>query len=141
MGVRGSGRKPLPTALKVLRGERRSARLNHQEPRPPGGAVHKPSGLSRGAARVWDEFAPIARDMHTLTAADVAAFAVLCELQAMFEQLAARKGSQRERDALRRLAAALRPYYGLFGLEPSSRSRIHVATAEKPVSKWDGLLG
>ena len=139
MGGRSSGRRPLPHALKVMRGTR-AARLNPQEPQPPSGAVRKPSGLSGPAGRVWDQLAPIAMNMRTLTAADAAAFGVLCELQAMFTHLVTQKVSRREQDAVRRLANALRPYYGAFGLEPSARSRIHVAKPE-PVSKWGDLLG
>jgi len=138
MGVRGSGRRPLPTKLKLLRGETRTSRLNHREPQPPSGVVRKPSGLSRHASRVWDGFAPTVRSMGTLTRADVPAFTILCELMASFEQVVTRQGSQRDRDALRRLAGALRPYLECFGLTPSARTRIAVSRAEAPVSRWAG---
>ena len=38
-------------------------------------------------------------------------------------------------------AAALRPYYALFGLEPISRARIQVPKKDaEPSSKWAGVL-
>jgi hypothetical protein len=99
--------------------------------------------------------------MGTLTAADVRPFGTLCEIQATMQEIAAKKdgagfqairlmvdGQDGERfyveiDNLlkheRDTATALRHYYGLFGLEPVSRARIHVKKAE-PVSKWADAL-
>ena len=55
--------------------------MNDREPVPPSGDVVKPAGLSVGAAKLWDELAPVCIAMRTLTAGDVKAFAVLCEIQ------------------------------------------------------------
>jgi hypothetical protein len=43
---------------------------------------------------VWDELAPIAIAMHTLTTADVAAFATLCELEATRRTASAEKNRE-----------------------------------------------
>ena len=162
-GNRNSGRHPQPTALKLLRGNPGKRKLNTDEPIPPVGDVEKPPTLSTPAGDVWDRLAPIATAMGTLTRADVAAFALLCELQATLEWAAGRKDPppreprEGERRWIRRcherLAAAIklekdfasiiRPYYALFGLEPVSRARIQVPKkqAETPVvSKWAGAL-
>jgi hypothetical protein len=93
---------------------------------------------------VWAEIAPVALAMGTLTPADVAAFARLCELEATARAISGKKDtspgdfSAREE---RETAGALRAYYEKFGLEPAGRSRIKVPKAEKPTSKWAGIVG
>lgn len=145
MGYENSGRRPRPTSLTVLLGNPSKKRLNLKEPVPLPGDVTKPAGLTPEAAMVWETLAPVCLHMGTLTTADVIPFAMLCELQATVA-LARRwkvkprtmmKGIKLEKE----LAAILRPYYALFGLEPVSRARIQVAKkAEAPVSKWAGVL-
>jgi hypothetical protein len=85
--------------------------------------------------------------MGTLTAADVKAFAMLCELEASV--MLSRQWKQNRRPKImqaglqleQRLASLIRPYYALFGLDPVSRSRIHVAKhAEAPADKWAAKL-
>jgi phage terminase small subunit len=142
MGYENSGRRPQPTALKVLRGNPGKRKPNKNEPVPPSGTVVKPRGLSKAAGSVWDELAPVCIAMKTLTPADVRVFATLCELQATFAAAVKAKGSagfdaRLERDT----ANTLRPYYALFGLEPVSRARISVPKDDdKPASKWAGVL-
>jgi len=161
MGYENSGRRPQPTALKVLRGNPGKRKPNKNEPVPPSGTVVKPRGLSKAAGSVWDELAPVCIAMKTLTPADVRVFATLCELQSTLQMASASKDGKallslaREGedsptltvtiDAVLRLerdtANALRPYYALFGLEPVSRARIQVAKDDdKPESKWAGVL-
>jgi phage terminase small subunit len=162
MGNKNSGRRPQPTALKLLRGNPGKRKPNTHEPQPPAGDVAAPAGLSKAALVVWQELAPICVAMGTLTPADVRPFASLCELQSTLQQLSAAKDGKgfkgfrlvvaddderfeividgllkSERDT----ANALRPYYALFGLEPVSRARIVIPPKpeEKPVSKWAGL--
>jgi hypothetical protein len=93
--------------------------------------------------------------------ADVRPFATLCELQATLLEASRQKdaedfamftlsddyngvprvGVHAAIKVERETAAAIRPYYALFGLEPSSRARIQVPRkAEEPVSKWAGAL-
>ena len=89
--------------------------------------------------------APVCLHMGTLTPADARPFAMLCELEASVT--IARRWKQKPRTMAKglkleqSLAALLRPYYALFGLEPVSRARIAVAKqVEAPVSKWAGAL-
>ena len=131
MGGRNSGRRPQSNAAKVLRG--REWHVNREAPIPPAGVPEIPAGLSDRAREVWTRIAPICRDMGTLTRADREAFGTLCTLQAALEQTA-------DENQVVRVANALRSYYAMFGLEPISRSRIHVAH-EEPVSKWAAALG
>jgi hypothetical protein len=143
MGNHNSGRRPQPTALKVLRGNPGKRPLNAREPQPPAGEVVKPAQLSSAAGVVWDAIAPACLAMGTLTTADVTAFRTLCELQSTFDLNCGRKdgdpanfSAKEERDT----AAALRPYYEKFGLEPVGRARISIKK-DVPVSKWEGLVG
>ena len=107
-------------------------------PAPASGAdVVKPATLSPGAAGVWDGLAPLCLALRTLTPADVAAFAVLCELQASFEAIGTPAVASDLRQQLK-TAAALRPYYALFGLDPVSRSRLPPppSTAVNPLDQF-----
>jgi hypothetical protein len=132
VGYENCGRRPRPTSLTVLLGNPSKKRLNEHEPLPPTGEV-------------WKELAPVCLAMGTLTVADVRPFAMLCELEASVavarrwksKPRTLAKGLKLEKD----LAAILRPYYALFGLEPISRARIQVPKQiEAPVSKWAGIL-
>lgn len=154
----------MPTALKILRGNPGQRKLNEREPVPPAGPVVRPA-LSPGGGVVWEAIAPVCLAMGTLTTGDVQAFATLCELQATFTQAALEKAREgfspflcttmvdsagnehqqvKEHPAIRlerNTAAALRPYYEHFGLEPVGRARISVPKgSEEPVSKWAGAL-
>jgi P27 family predicted phage terminase small subunit len=162
-GNHNSGRRPQPTALKVLRGNPGKERLPEREPLPPAGEVVKPGWLSAGASVVWDEMAPVCVAMRTLTVSDTKAFATFCELQATLQmasaskdgrallELQAKSGEDPDGplkvviDAVLRLeretAAGLRAYYDYFGLNPMARSKIQVPKpADEPVSKWAGVL-
>lgn len=163
MSFAHSGRRPKPTALKVLQGNPGKRHLNLNEPVPVG-PVEKPIGLSTLAAAVWDEIAPVCVAMGTLTSADVQAFARLCELEVTA------RGASKQKDepgfslfllttmvdsagnehvnvkihpAIKlegETSVKLRPYYDYFGMTPSGRARISVPKAEKPASKWEGVL-
>lgn len=147
MGYENSGRRPQPTALKVLRGNPGKRRLNAAEPKPPDGVVTRPERLSAGAVIAWNELAPICLHMGTLTTADVTVFATMCELQSTFTMASAAKNDQSPIESAsgikleRETAVVLRPYYALFGLDPASRARLVVPNmVEQPESKWAGVL-
>lgn len=129
MGNHNSGRRAKPTALKLLEGVRKD-RVNLNEPTPPVGAIAKPE-LSEYASPVWDELAPLAIAMGTLTPADVAAFRTLCELSATLRLESARKGQKKfSAMAEGKTATALRPFYEMFGLNPTGRARIRLPNAD-----------
>jgi phage terminase small subunit len=143
-GNANSGRRPQPTALKVLKGVTRRDRINPEEPIAPHDAVTQPDGLSVAASRVWAEIAPVCLAMKTLTAADVSAFAKLCELESSSRANARKKDEDPESFSIRielDTAAALRAYYDYFGMTPMARSRIRVPKAEPVASKWAGIVG
>lgn len=138
-GNRNSGRRPKPTALKLLEGNAGKRPLNDAEPQPPQGPVERPAYLSAAAVVVWDEEAPIALAMGTLTKADRRAFATMCELVATFQANAA-KDEPSSATAVN-TANSLKAYYDYFGMTPSGRSRIKIPKAKAPESKWAGIVG
>ena len=153
-GNRNSGRRPKPTALKVLKGVRRD-RINQNEPKAQPGEPARPEALSPGAAAVWDRLAPLCLGQGTLSLSDGDAFATLCELVAT-RDLASREKSApafqvlvgdnkpQEHPVLRlerATANALRPYFEKFGLDPQGRARLTVGpSADQGKSKWAGLI-
>lgn len=110
---------------------------------------------------MWDRLAPVCLAMGTLTVADVATFAAMCELQATMVEASSQKdapgfgmftlgedyngvpkvGVHAAIKVERETATALRPFYDYFGMTPTSRSKIQVPKqAEEPESKWAGAL-
>jgi hypothetical protein len=144
MGNRNSGRRPQPTLVKLLRGNPGLRRLNDREPQTLTGDVVKPAGLSVGAARLWDELAPLCLAMRTLTPGDAKAFGVLCEIQNSLDQVGALKDNGDWDTAMiieRQYAPLVRPYYDYFGMTATSRARMSVPKAkdEAPPRKWANL--
>lgn len=82
------GRPPIPTKLKLLRGETRPSRLNRQEPRPRGIRPRMPLDMGPAARAVWRR---VMREMGAtgvITAADADVFRVFCESVARYEYAA-----------------------------------------------------
>lgn len=75
------GRKPLPTALKELEGDRGKGRrpLNKDEPTPPQDNVKCPAWLMPEAKKEWKRLAPSLIAMGVLTEHDMEAFAGYCQ--------------------------------------------------------------
>ena len=83
-----AGRKPKPTALKVLEGDRGKGRrpLNEHEPVPPRGGVKCPSWLLPEAKKEWKRLASSLEAMGVLTMADLTAFAGYCQAYARWKE-------------------------------------------------------
>jgi P27 family predicted phage terminase small subunit len=73
-----TGRKPVPTALKIVRGNPGGRPLPVNEPTPQGDA-QMPEWLSPAAAKHWPMVAKQLRDAGVLTSLDSAALALYCE--------------------------------------------------------------
>ena len=82
MAIRG--RKPTPTALKMLEGNPGKRPINKHEPIPPSGAVECPSWLLPEAKMAWDRIAPMLMSMGLLTVLDVSALAGYCQSYAQW---------------------------------------------------------
>ena len=123
MGRRGP--QPLPTALKVLRGNPGKRRLNRAEPRPVAEFPDMPTWLDREARAEWRRLAKWL-PVGLVTKVDQAALAMLC--QSWSELVALCKAEASEGTDPKRVTEKRRVFncwYKLaaqFGLFPACRS-------------------
>ncbi len=152
------GRKPEPSALKLLRGLPGKRKLSIDEPQPSTEVdLAPPAWLAAEAQEEWSRLAPMLARLGVLTESDVSALSAYCEAWATWKgatqkirQFGMVIKSTKDGDfpvvspyvkiahnALLQMRALLTE----FGMTPSSRARVHVSTAEKPAkSKWAGIL-
>jgi P27 family predicted phage terminase small subunit len=157
------GRKPIPMALKLLRGNPGHEKLNHDAPQPsaPVDVLEPPAFLPPYAQEEWHRLAGELHALRLLTVADVKTFAAYCGAYATWrrteEELAraareecAVAGGLLVRSAQgdkanpllsisRKAAADLVRYGTEFGLTPVSRGRLSIAPSRAP-NKFSGLL-
>ena len=134
MGVKGSGRRPKPTRLRVLEGNPSRRPVNTREPKPPAGMPDKPDDLGAIASAEWDRLGPPLVAMGTLTQVDGEAFTALTTQFARARQI--RRSINRSARPLvkgrpnplwgmeRETVKVWRSLLAEFGLTPSSRSKI-----------------
>jgi P27 family predicted phage terminase small subunit len=84
MGRRGPA--PAPTALKLLRGERKRDRLNPDEPEPADNDPRMPADLPAPARRVWRRVMAEMGAAGVIRAADADVLRVYCECVARYEE-------------------------------------------------------
>jgi len=146
------GRKPKPTALKLLQGNPGKRRVNHEEPRVPTTLPACPRWMGKRAKWFWKQQATALNKIGLLSAVDQAAFGSYCNALAILE--AANKNidvhgliveseyGPKKNPAVtiaKDCWAAVKGFSVEFGLTPSSRSRIHVPDAT-PVNPLQALL-
>lgn len=151
------GRKPKPTAMKVLEGNPGKRPLNLAEPHPEKKLPDCPDWLEDEAKAEWERLAVPLYNLGLLTELDMAAFASYCQAYARWkeaEEFISQHGSivktktgywqqvpqvsiARANQAMMLKAAAE------FGLTPSARSRIIAGNtkAEDAVDDMEALLG
>lgn len=164
MGNWNSGRRPAPTALKVLRGNPGKRPINANEPTmPPAGATFDdpPPALADDAAAIleWRRVAPLLRAAGLVTESERAALTALCQQWSRYLAAHAQvmtlgmcletaKGVPIPNPYLlvadRALAHCQRMWNEL-GLTPAGRARASKVPpaanpGEKKPSKWAGLL-
>jgi P27 family predicted phage terminase small subunit len=143
MGRRGP--KPLPTVLKIERGNPGKRALNADEPElppPPAAATKAPKELTGLALAEWNLQVDVLIERGVLTAADMYAFRQYCQLvgevDALERQIAKTKKLTDERlrwsTYLLKLRNRLAQQSAALGLTPSSRSGVK---AVKVVTKKD----
>ena len=153
------GRKPTPTALRLLRGNPRKHPVNRREPTPaplPDDPA-PPAWLDESAQAEWRRLAPMLTRLGVLTETDADALAAYCEAWVTWKHAtqrmrqfgmvvkAAKDGELPVISPYVKIAhhamAQMRAFLVEFGMTPSSRARIRTAApAETPVSKWGGKL-
>lgn len=139
------GRKPKPTALKLLEGNSGKRPLNIAEPKPTG-VPECPDWLEDEAKAEWERVGTILENMGMLTSVDTTAFAGYCQAYARWreaEEFLTQHGSivrtpngylqqvPQVSIAQTNLKIVLK-FCEQFGLTPSSRSRI---VADKSVDE------
>lgn len=154
-GTSASGRRPKPTALKILEGNPGHRPLNQHEPQATPGEPVMPKGMSKEAKREWKRVVPQLLDMGVLSVIDASALEAYCEAYAEFKQadkliqteglVYTTAGGLKKRhpavairaDAQKRMKAFLCE----FGMSPSSRTRLVTKDADTNQSNpWDELL-
>jgi P27 family predicted phage terminase small subunit len=143
------GRKPKPTAQRVLEGNPGKRPLNEDEPRPPLLAPEEvvvPAELAANtrAAEEWTRLVPMLQKARQITEADRSALVALCTEWARYLDATARvmtsgmivkspSGYPMTNPYLpiaRQALAACNRLWPELGLTPSSRSRVKAAPAE-----------
>lgn len=114
------GRKPKPTKLKIMAGKPGHRPLPKAEPMPTLPA-EMPRWLTADAIKVWEELAPEAITLGTLTSYDADQFGMLCTELAEY-----RKNPQGVVTTAKTLLTKL---FAEFGKGPSSRTRISVKSS------------
>ena len=153
---RQRGRKPVPTHLKVLRGNPGHRSLNKDEPVVSGEMPDPPDDISPQALQIWHREAPLLHESGLLTKLDRKMFHLYCESEARWQEAIdqIREVGMLVKD---RFGAPKRnPYYDImlreqdqmqkiltgFGQDPASRSRLIVkARTEQTPGLEDMLTG
>lgn len=150
------GRKPTPTAIKVLEGNPGKRALNKNEPKPEKKAPRCPAWLEDEAKKEWKRMSKTLEQMGLLTDMDMVAFAGYCQAYARWkeaEDFLTQHGSivrtpngylqqvPQVTIAQTNLRTVLR-FCEQFGLTPSARSRISGDGAPSdPEDDMEQLLG
>ena len=103
MAIRG--RKPTPTAIKMLEGNPGKRPMNGSEPKPLKKAPSCPKWLETEAKREWRRLAKQMESIGILTDVDMAAFAGYCQAYARWKE-AAEKAIDAEKKAAEHLSGA-----------------------------------
>jgi P27 family predicted phage terminase small subunit len=134
------GRKPKPTALKVLEGNPGKRPLNNNEPKPEKKAPRCPSWLEPEAKKEWKRMAKTLEAIGVLTQVDAAAFAGYCQAYARWkeaEEFLSKHGTIFKTPSgyiqqvpqvsiAQTYLKIMKDFCSEFGLTPSARSRIRV---------------
>ena len=147
-----AGRRPLPTALKLIRGNPGKRPINRDEPKPAVTIPTCPAHLSPIAKTEWRRISKMLANLGIVTPIDRAALAAYC--QSYGRWVDAEKKVQERGDVVKsangnimtnpylsvanRAMDNMRKFLVEFGMTPSSRSRI--STDKKETSnEYDNL--
>jgi len=145
------GRKPMPSAIKELRGDydKNPQRRNKKEPKPPEGIPNPPRYLDRLAKHEWRQTCRLLAAMNVLSSADRSALTFYCQTYSEWRKAIAQCAehgawtigqdsngntttSRNEWDRIReRCADSCRKWLIEFGLTPSARTRLQVTEETK----------
>lgn len=147
------GRRPKPTALKLVEGNRGKRPINRAEPKPKRGIPECPAHLDDAAKGAWVMLTALLDRMGILTEADGPALERLCDCYSDIlecRKLIAANGrtyktttaqgdtlikSNPACSQLRAADAQFKSYLVEFGLTPAARTKIHAVPADN--DKYD----
>jgi P27 family predicted phage terminase small subunit len=147
------GRKAMPTAMKILRGNPGKRALNKHEPQPPAGA-DMPDWLSAEAKAHWPLVASQLRAAGVLTQMDAPALALYCEAFARWKDanenvakygpvIKAPSGVPMQSPYLHianKAWAQMLKTLVEFGMTPSSRSKVTVSAPPEAAGEFDEFI-
>ena len=147
------GRKPIPTSLKILTGEKRKCRLNRESPQPEIYVPNPPSYLSAAAKEEWYRITPELEKLGIISELDRAALANYCQIIARLEEaeeqleeqgliLKTKQGKYYHNPLIgivNKLYEESRKYAVEFGMTPSSRARVKVEKKEPKKTPWSNI--
>ena len=147
------GRKPKPTALKILEGNPGRRPLNLCEPDPPKANIKCPAWLMPEAKKEWKRLAPSLEAMGILTVADITAFEGYCQAYARWreaEEFITQHGSifQTPSGYVQQVPQVsiaqqnlkiMQSFCSEFGLTPATRARIIAAGGGKNEEEEDPM--
>lgn len=145
-----AGRKPKPTALKIVTGNPGKRPLPENEPKPKQADLSVPDGLSVEASKHWQVVARQLHDARILTELDTHALCLYCEAYSKWMEannniakygmvVKSPNGFPVQSPYLSISNKAFEQMKGImveFGMTPSSRTRVQAAELEEPVSEW-----
>lgn len=148
------GRKPTPTAIKVLEGNPGKRPLNTNEPKPQKKAPRCPSWLEDEAKKEWKRLAKQMEQLGILTEIDMAAFAGYCQAYARWkeaEEFISKHGTIVKTPSgywqqvpqvsiAQTYLKIMNRFCEQFGLTPSSRSRISAENETDSTDEMELLL-
>ena len=148
------GRKPTPTSLKLLKGEKRPSRINNSEPKPKPLAPAASAWLSADARKLRKDLAPKLETLSILTELDGASLDMMLTHYSLASEAARTlkkegsiiedsKGYPAKHPAvniLKEHSAAFLRYAAEFGLTPSSRSRLNLVTPDEEIDEFEEYL-
>lgn len=80
----GVGRKPVPSALKLVKGTDQPCRMNKNEPKPKADNIKMPVGMSDSAKKHWGQVVKQLKEAGIMTNLDVTALMIYCETYAQW---------------------------------------------------------
>lgn len=148
------GRPPVPTSLKVLRGNPGQRAINADEPKPPPADISPPARLGGAALDKWNEIAPLLSGMGVFTQADRSVIERYCLLHEQWlhvvkhvqengmTQLTQTGYSQltAEGSLFKTLPAELMRIEQQFGMTAAARSTMKVSNAAAPEDPLEAYI-
>lgn len=139
------GRKPKPTALKILEGNPGKRQLNINEPNPEKRAPRCPKWLDSEAKKEWRRMSRLLEKIGILTEIDMAAFAGYCQAYSRWkeaEEFITKHGTIVKTPSgywqqvpqvsiAQTYLKIMKDFCSEFGLTPSTRSRINIGSENR----------